>query len=421
MTTALPAMRARFGSTEYFLVTMRAKDLADRLVIPKEMEEWDDMTIEERFQREVSYTRVRKHIAPYLAHDPDRFFGAFVVDIINADEVQFEPIGDIVKKLPTLYQKAGDSFGYLYLQGNEVLVPLDGQHRLAAIRFAISGRDERGKEIEGLSPNLDVANDLCTIILVKHEAQKARKIFNKINRYAKTTTKAENLITSDDDIVAIITREEIADKVIGERLVNYRSNSLSNSSPEFTTLSTIYDATALILGETFGKIETTVLPSKADQTLYRTEATEFWQALCNGIEVFKNALYEPSEAGDDKRREIRKDYTSAKPIVQLAIVDAAIRLRSEQLDGERLSLETVCERLNKLDWSVSNPLWQRVLMNGDRVVTGRQAAKFAGRFIAYLLGEPLEDTEIRVLEEQYNTLFGEGEKKETLPVRIEMS
>ena len=418
MTTALPAMRAQFGSTEYFLVTMRAKDLADRLVIPKEMDEWEDMTIEERFQREVNYSRVKKHIAPYLANDPDRFLGAFVVDIFNPEEVEFEPIGEIVKKLPTLYQKAGDSFGYLYFQGNEVLIPLDGQHRLAAIRFAISGRDEKGKEIDGLDPNMDVANDLCTVILVKHDSQKARKIFNKINRYAKATTKAENLITSDDDIVAIITREEVADNIIGERLVNYQSNALSAKAKEFTTLSTIYDATTLVLTENFGKIETTVLPTQVNQNLYRSTSSQFWQTLCNELEIFKLALHEPSEDGDEKRREIRKDYTLGKPIVQLAVVDAAIRLSVEYEDGERLALKDVCGRLNELDWGVGNSLWQRVLMNGDRVVTGRQAAKFAGRFIAYLLGEPLETTEVDVLTAQYNGLFGEDEKPGKLPERL---
>jgi len=75
MPSTMPAMRGTFGSTEYFLVTMRARELAERLVIPKELEEWEDRTLEVRFQREVNYNGVKNHIAPYLAHDPDRFFG----------------------------------------------------------------------------------------------------------------------------------------------------------------------------------------------------------------------------------------------------------------------------------------------------------------------------------------------------------
>ena len=247
MTTALPAIKGKFGSHEFYIVTMRAKELAERLIIPKDLEGWEDMTLEERFQRDVNYSRVRKQIAPYLANDEDRFFGAFIVDIYNPEEVHFEPIEEIVKKLPTLYQHAASVFGFLYLQGNEVLVPLDGQHRLAAIRFAISGRDQTGKDIEGLQANFDVANDMCTVILIKHDRVKARKIFNKVNRYAKPTTKAENLITADDDIIAIIARQEISGKVVHERIVNYKSNTLPEKAPEFTTLSTVYEVTKIIL------------------------------------------------------------------------------------------------------------------------------------------------------------------------------
>ena len=416
MATAIPAMRGSFGSTEFFVVTMRAKELADKLVIPKELDEWDEMTIEERFQREVNYNRVKKHIAPYLANDPDRFFGAFIVDIYNADGVQFETLEKIVSKLPALYQMAGSAFGFLYLQGNEVLVPLDGQHRLAAIRFAISGKDEKGKDINGMSPSLAVANDLCTVILVKHDPKKARKIFNKVNRYAKSTSKSDNLITADDDIIAVITREEIADKIIHERLVNYESNTLQKTSHHFTTLSTIYEATKIILEDTFSRIDTTVLPAPADQNLYRAEARETWQTLCSGVQIFEAALHDPSENGDEKRQELRRDFVLGKPIAQLALIEGLVRLRREAPDGSRLSWDRALDRLNRVDWRTDNPLWQGVLMTGDKIVTGKQAAKFASRFIGYLLGEKLEGKELQVLREQYRN--HSGNEKKDLPSQI---
>jgi DNA sulfur modification protein DndB len=401
MPTAIPAMKGIFGTTEYYLVTMRARELADKLVIPKELDDWEDMTLEERFQREVNYNRVKKHIAPYLAHDPDRFFGAFIVDIYNDEGVEFEPIGDIIAKLPALYKSAAQVFGFLNFQGGEVLVPLDGQHRLAAIRFAITGKDEKGKDIVGLSPNLDVANDYCTVILVRHDTNKARKIFNKVNRYAKATSKADNLITADDDIVAVITREEVADKVIHEKLVNYESNTLPPKSAYFTTLSTLYEATLIVLEEAFGKIDKMSLPSPADQKLYRQEANGFWTELCQRVKLFENALHDPSEAGDEKRREIRADYVLGKPIVQLALVDAVVRLRGEREDGTRFSWNVVGERLNLVDWRADNPLWQGVLMSGEKVVTGKQSARFAGRFLAYYLGDVLTQKEVDILRDQY--------------------
>ena len=415
MATALLALRGHFGSTEFWLVTMPAKELADRLVIPKEMPEWEDMTLEERFQRDVNYGRVASHIAPYLAHDPDRFFGAFIVAMFNSDGVEFEPITQIVKNLPTLYQNAAKQLGFLHLQGNEVLVPLDGQHRLAAIKFAISGKDEKSREIPGLQPNIDVASDTCTVILVKHDKRKARKIFNKVNRYAKATSKADNLIAADDDIAAVISREEVIDKIITERLVNVDSNTLSAKSSEFTTLSVVYESTLALLTEFFGKIDTTTLPSAADCKVYKVTAKEFWETICQKIELFQKALHDSSEGGDEKRREIRKDYTLGKPIAQLALVHAILRLQIPNAEGSRMSVDVICKKINDLDWSVSNPVWQNVLMSGDKVVAGKQAMKFASRFIAYLLGEKLEKKEIQVLEDLYISSFPSGHKPHGLP------
>jgi DNA sulfur modification protein DndB len=418
MTTALPAMKGQFGTTEYYVVTMPAQDLATRLVIPKEMEGWEDLSLEERFQREVNYNRVKKHIAPYLAHDKDRFFGAFIVDIYNSDGVDFEPLDNILNRLPKLYQQAAKSFGLLYLQGNEVLVPLDGQHRVVALRFAISGKDEKTKEIAGLTPNVDVGNDDCTVILVKHDNKKARKIFNKVNRYAKSTSKSDNLITADDDIIAVIAREDVAGEIVNERLVNYASNTLPASSPEFTTLATVYESVSLILEHYHGKINTTALPSEADEKLFRRQVKEYWSTLTSEVSIFQKALQDPADTGDQKRQEIRRDYTLGKPIIQLALVDATLRLITMSDDGSALSLEEACSRINQADWASDNPLWQGVLMNGNKVVTGKQAAKFAARFIAYYLGAKLSEKELEILRDQYINHFVAENAPDTLPIAL---
>lgn len=410
MATTIPAVKAKFGSTEYFLTTMKAEELVQKLKIPKELTDWEDMTIEERFQREINYTRVKKHMAPYLVNDDDRFFGALIVDIYNSDGVEFEPLDEVLTKLPKIYKQAATGFGFLHLTGGEVLVPLDGQHRLAAFRFAISGKDEKGKDIEEIIPNIDIANDDVTVILVKHDERKARKIFNKVNRYAKSTSKADNLITADDDIIAVITRE-IANQLISERLVNFQSNTLNKRSHQFTTLSTLYDINQKILENRFGKIDITKLPDKAKQLLFRKEIETVWDLLLNEVEIFKLCLSDQSESGDEKRREIREDFLLGKPIAQLSFVSAFLRMReAEKSDGSKFSNKDIVERLNSIDWKIANPVWQRVLMNGERIVAGRQAAMFASRFIAYLAGEPLQEIEKNALEENYRNLFSSDEK-----------
>jgi DNA sulfur modification protein DndB len=377
---------------------------------------WDDMTIEEKFQRDVNYSRVKTHIAPYLSTDKDRFFGAFIVTVMNAEGMSFDSMDNVVSNLPKLYQDAAKQFGFLYLQGNELLVPLDGQHRLAALKFAITGRDEKSKEIPGFEPNVDIANDLCTVMLIIHDAKKSRKIFNKVNRYAKPTSKADNIITADDDIAAVIAREEIAGDIIEQRLVKAeKSNTLSEKDHEFTTISTLYEATVDILNEQFGKINSSTLPSTANEKLYRKYAKDFWTTIFEKIDLFNKAVIDPTESGDSKRQEIRKDYTLGKPIIQHALVSAILRLNAPHEDGVRLSLNEICERINQVDWTVENPVWQKVLMNNSKVISGKQARAFAARFIAYMLGDNLEPKEKSVLERHYLDSFSAKEAPKGLP------
>lgn len=419
MASVHPAMHGKFGSTDYYMITMKANDVANQLVIPKEMPDWEDLDLEDRFQREINYNRVRKQIAPYLANDPDRFFGALIVDVINPDHMDFEAMDNVSSKFPKLYQTASKAFGFLTLSGGEMLVPLDGQHRLAAIQFALSGKDEKQKPIQGVSPNPDLANDDVLLIMIKHEPEKGRRIFNKVNRYAKATSKSENLITADDDALAILARE-ISNELIGSRLVNYRSNTLSASSPHFMTLPTIYESTRFVLEEQFGKISDQVLPDAKTRDLYKQRAFDYWRQLLDGITIYQSARADTEEAGDGKRIEIRKTFLLGKPIAQLSLMIAVVRLMdSDRPDGSKFPWEEIIRRINEVDWRIDESMWQRILMNGQRIVSGRQAANFAGRFIAYYLGEMLDTVELDNLQRVYESHFSEAEQSTaTLPERL---
>ena len=302
---------------------------------------------------------------------------------------------------------------FLTLQGSELLVPLDGQHRLAALGFAISGKDEKQQPIADFEARADVAEDVCTVMLIRHDEMKSRKIFNKVNRYAKKTTKAENLITADDDVIAVIVRGAIvgATNAIPDVLVNAKSNTLTTKAKRIHhPCRPCTKGPKYLLEDTHGKINTQMLPDKATQGTMQQEAQEFWGAVCSDVQVFSDALHDPSEHGDDKRREIRADYLLGKPVAQWALVQAIVRLRNEDSEtGSRMSLSEACGRVNQLDWSASEPRWRQVLMNGDRVMAGRSAVNFASQVIAYWLGENLTNEQIAGLRDRYMNQGGTGQ------------
>ena len=405
MTRNIPAIRGRFGSTEYYVATMKVGEVASTLTIPKEMRGWDDLNPEELFQREINYKRVKDNIAPYLANDPDRFIGSFIVVVKNDKGMAFECFSDAGIKIPKLLGHSfAENIGILTFSGGELLVPLDGQHRLAALKFATTGKDEKGTDITGIAANEELAEDTCTLILIRDDIEKSRKIFNKVNRYAKATSKADNLITGDDDIAAVITRDIVVKDLIGSRIVKTgASNTLSEKTPEFTTIATAYEITKSVLEfeNNLAKLNVQVLPDNGSQTLYKDQVKQFWIIFLE-VSAYSLSLHDPEDTGDKTRIDTRKSQVHCKPIIMRALAEAFIDLQTPDEDGARLSLAEAVGRANKVDWGFDNPAWMHVLLApGDKVISGNVSRKFASRMLAYLLGKKLEAYELQKLKDDH--------------------
>ncbi len=418
MATTVPAMKARLGDTDYYILSMKAQELVNNVKIPKELEGWEDLSVEERYQRDINYNRVKKQIAPYLANDESRFFGAIIVAAMNFGEALFEPLSAVTTKglpgLPGLYRAAASDMGFLTFTGGEILVPLDGQHRLKAIEFAVTGRDEKGRDIPNVSPCTQLAEEDVTVVLVPYEPKKARKIFTRVNRYAKPTTTGQNIVTDDDDIVAVLSRQ-VANDLIGGRLAKYISNTLNPKDPEFTTLAIIYNCNREIITKTFptGSLDTTLLPEAANMKLYRDKVLEVWEVLLEGIDVFADALSDKEEkTGDDQRCEIRRTNLLGKPVAQECLVKAFIRLTGAPTN---MSYQEACKRLNALPWGITEEnvqMWQGVLWAGGvdgKIITKNRT--LAIDIIAYLAGERITSEQKAELLEDYRKQFPEAERE----------
>ena len=406
MATTVPALKGKLGSMDYYVLTVKAAELVRTVQIPEESDtlKWEDLSIEERYQREINYNRCKKQIAPYLANDPTRFFGAIIIAAVNF-EPMFEPLPEM-GKLPALYKTAAGPMGFLTFKGGEVLVPLDGQHRVKALKFAIEGVDENGRKISGISANSKLADEDVTVMMVAYESKRARRIFNKVNRYAKSTTTGQNYIIDDDDIVAVLSRE-VADH-IGGRLVKYSSNTLNATDPEFTTLAAVYNCNEDIIHQSFPvqKIDKTKRPSLEQEELYRKKITETWDVLLKNITPFFDSLADRTEAGDEKRMEIRSANLLGKPVPQVALVHAFLLLTRGETN---MSEEEACRRLNAIRWDIGDKIWDNILLVGTRILN--KNGKLAARLAAYMAGEKLSAKGQEELEKDYLAQFPEDEQK----------
>ena len=127
---------------------------------------------------------------------------------------------------------------------------------------------------------------------MEHENNlKIRKIFNKVNKYARQTGRGQNIITSDDDVYASIARRlfaegEVLHKIGKNELVNWSSNTLSQRSKQLTTVSALYT-----IAETISKDRgwsAKVMPSDDDaiEEVFE-ENTDFWKQLLEGMSVYR--------------------------------------------------------------------------------------------------------------------------------------
>ena len=424
MATTVPAMKARLGNTNYYIVSMKIGELANRAKILSEQPEWKDSTIEELYQRKINYNRVENQIAPYLARTKARFFGSVILAARNFDEDQFESLedlagSDLVQRPSKAYRGATSGMGVITFTGGEVLEPLDGQHRIKALKCAISGVGNNEQKLS-FAPDPDLANEEVCVILVPHELRRSRKIFTTVNKYAKNTTTNENIIVNDDDIIACITRQ-IANEVISARLVNMDSNTLTVKSGYFTTLTTIYNITEAILTNKFGPFSANdkkSLPDKAKVKTYENAAKNFWEQITKDIDKWRLALEDKSPNGDNYRMEMRKTNLLGKPTVQQVIINAYIRLRKT-----KMSHHQACDRLNKIYLTIpadpaDRPEWYSVCMTAGNNMHNKLMS-LAGRIIAYIAGEDLTKvSKDKLLAEYRKNHWDKGSSKVKLPPQV---
>ena len=121
MATTAAAMKGRLGNTDYYVLSMKARELVNRVTTPTKIKGWDGLSVEELYYRGISYDGVKTRIAPYLANDQSRFFGAVIVTAMNFDDAMFEPLSDVAGKgLPSLYRADAVNMGFLTFSGGEM-------------------------------------------------------------------------------------------------------------------------------------------------------------------------------------------------------------------------------------------------------------------------------------------------------------
>lgn len=427
------------GSTTYYETTMTARELTNSVRPARETDSWASASIDERIQRDVNKKRVLSTIVPYLAQHPDRFFGSFVV-LVPPGSIEFEPLANLVEKLPAAYRNSSSNMGYLTIDKGE-LIALDGQHRLLAFREVIQGGP-------GLGPLWAQVGDdeVCVLLLEEETPQKTRRIFNKLNRHAKPTGRADNIITSEDDGYALVTRRLLdadlnapfANRVVNDQMyepVNWTSNTLSNKSWHLTTISALYESVNDILSfegyRGFSEKENPVAPNEELLSTAYEKVAAWWESALT-LDAYQSALRDPASIPNARFDSEHKHTLLLRPVGQIALVKGMVAALESAQGG--LNLDQVVDRINQLDFSCApSSAWRDTIVRADgRMVARKESYELAARLIAYVIAADFMSEEAKhSLWEDWNKARGkdpysdldeieEHEHPEDLPEPLEV-
>lgn len=396
-------IRAKLGSTEYYIAKMTAGQLIDLVGFAMEMPEWDSMTADEKMQRTLDVNRVVAELVPYISEDPDKFFGCLIIDIYRGfDKMEFESVEKVIPTLPAAYKQPMRDMGFLTLPGNERLIALDGQHRLLSLKVAIKGLvglpaslTKISPSWNSLKPHPELASEEISVIFVEHtDNRKIRKIFNKVNRYARQTSRSDNIITSDDDLFAVIARKLISPgeplaPINSIEIVNWKNNTLSTRSKHLTTLSALYTMAETLLKD--DNYSSKQMPSPNEVNKAYEIVADFWRSSLSIIDAFKQ--YINLTKADRPVSGLRETSLLLKPVTQMAIAHTVRIGQSKGIEWKDLAV-----KINQVDWSFDNDLWFNILVipsANKKMITGKDAIRRAGMVIAYLvMGDKMTKDEI---------------------------
>ena len=291
----IPAIRGIIGNIVYYTSVFTFQQIVERV---KKIDDELHTSKSLRDQLQRNLTENYKSIKDYILNHNDRFFNALVLAVYdgeptwNAIEVDFK-------------DDTYHTMGFLQLNGEEKIFPVDGQHRVEGIKAALKVKPE-------------LKDETIAVIFIGHQKspagmEKTRRIFTTLNRYAKPVKLGDIIALDEDDIVAITTREllESYPLFMGNKISNAKNSKAipDSDANAFTTLMSLYECHLTLYkyfkqkhdnkNKPYSSKEINdslkLRPNQHTLNAYKSFVTDFWNAFCrsyDGMQEFSNNLNE---------------------------------------------------------------------------------------------------------------------------------
>jgi len=350
-TYQFPAIRGRQAGMEYYISMCPLK------VIPKIfLYDEEELAPELRAQRTLNRSRIPE-ISKYLVENPSDYIFSSITASIDG-EVLFEPI-----------EKHGfdRNLGKIKIPMTARILINDGQHRRAALLEALKHAPEIGDET------------ISVVFFIDIGLKRSQQMFADLNKHAVRPTKSLGVLYDHRDPLSDLARKLTLSVPIFNGLSEFEKTTISNRSTKLFTLSSIYQATKILLNK--GKKDKI---SPDEEKL----AIDYWCETAKNMPDWK-AVKEKSVSAAT----LRKECIHAHGLVLHVLGIIGKNLLSNYPDNWKINLKN----LHNIDWSKSNAkLWEGRALVGGRVSKAHNNVILTSNVIKGYLDLPLTDSEQKV-------------------------
>uniref|UniRef100_I5AWM3 DGQHR domain-containing protein n=1 Tax=Eubacterium cellulosolvens (strain ATCC 43171 / JCM 9499 / 6) TaxID=633697 RepID=I5AWM3_EUBC6 len=370
----IAAIKGKMGIWTYYVTAIRFEDIT-KYVSPITKEISNNDNFSNMLQRAI--TDNVDGIKDYILNQKERFFNALVLAIYDGKPEWFE-LEVEVEEYKTY------SVGVLELSGNEIIFPVDGQHRVEGIKKA-------------LEENTGLANEKVPVILIGHQnttegKQRTRRLFSTLNRRARKVNDNELIALDEDDVVAVATREIIESNELfaGNRLVNVGNKNIASSNHvAFTSIIELYQCNRIIF-DFITSQEGLKKKDKEQLLLYRPDndvtekyvkkINEFWHLMQNTIPSLKQYI----SAEENEIQELHyRDEEGGNLLFRPIALTQYITALCEYMQKEDCDVGNAISEFNKIPLTIQKKPWINILWTQDNKINGRIRKKEVKNMMLY--------------------------------------
>lgn len=349
-----PAIKGMMGEWAYYVSTMSYAQIEHYVKKPDEI--YISKKLSDMIQRKLSNRY--QDILNYLKAEPERFFNSIVLAVYKGEtkwhSYEFNEKDNVFRTV-----------GLLEFDGDELIFPIDGQHRVEAIKKMVNdGTYEDDEEV----PVIYISHDPDNL-------ERTRRLFTTLNRYAKPVGDSDIIALDEDDIVAIATRYQVEKfELLKDKIKCKTEENMDNDNSEYLSIVTLYKCNELLL-KGFLK-DQNIKDKEKDYRRFRKDEKEiekfyeyvcvFWESL---IKMNKDVYEYFYENKKENARSENGGNLLFRPYAVKAYVSALVALKV----GHKVEYNEAMAKLSRFSFDLNASTWNKGIMWNSSMVTGRSS------------------------------------------------